>query len=46
MPGLFILGVGTLLYGLLPRLAVPILYAVILWSFLIEVIGSTVTSNH
>jgi len=46
VPGLFILGVGTLLYGLLPRLAVPILYAVILWSFLIEVIGSTVTSNH
>ena len=46
VPALFILGVGTLLYGLLPRLAVPILYAVILWSFLIEIIGSSITSNH
>jgi ABC-2 type transport system permease protein len=26
VPGLFILGLGTLLYGLAPRLAVPILY--------------------
>jgi len=46
VPALFILGVGALLYGLLPRLAVPILYAVILWSFLIEIIGSSITSNH
>src|SRR5207344_334048 len=27
VPGLFVLGVGTLLYALVPRLAVPILYA-------------------
>ena len=46
VPALFILGLGTLLYGLLPRLAVPILYIVILWSFLIEIIGSSITSNH
>jgi ABC-2 type transport system permease protein len=46
VPALFILGVGTLLYGLLPRLAAPILYTVILWSFLIEIIGPTITSNH
>jgi len=46
VPALFILGLGTLLYALLPRLAVPILYTVILWSFLIEIIGSTITSNH
>lgn len=46
VPALFILGVGTLLYGLVPRLAAPVLYAVILWSFLIQIIGSTITVNH
>lgn len=46
VPALFILGLGTLLYGLLPRLAMPVLYMVILWSFLIEIIGSSITSNH
>lgn len=46
VPALFVLGLGTLLYGLLPRLAVPILYAVILWSFLIETVGSSITTNH
>jgi len=43
---LFILGLGTLLYGLLPRIATPILYVVVLWSFLIDIIGSSITSNH
>ena len=46
VPGLFILGLGTLLYGLAPRLAVPILYAVVLWSFLVEIIGSNITKSH
>jgi ABC-2 type transport system permease protein len=46
VPALFILGLGTLLYGLLPRLAAPVLYALVLWSFLVEIIGSTITSNH
>jgi len=46
VPALFILGVGTLLYGLIPRLAAPLLYGLILWSFLIEIIGSSLTSNH
>jgi len=43
---LFILGLGTLLFGLVPRLAAPLLYALILWSFLIEIIGSSITSNR
>jgi ABC-2 type transport system permease protein len=43
---LFVLGLGTLLFGLVPRLAAPLLYALILWSFLIEVIGSSLTSNR
>lgn len=46
VPGLFILGLGALLYGLVPRLAAPILYGLVLWSFLIEIIGSSITSNH
>jgi polyether ionophore transport system permease protein len=43
---LFILGLGTLLFGLVPRLALPILYALILWSFLVEIVGSSITSNR
>jgi ABC-2 type transport system permease protein len=46
VPGLFILGMGTLLCGLVPRAAMPILYGVVLWSFLIELIGSSITTNH
>ena len=46
VPALFILGVGTLLYGFIPRLAAPLLYSLILWSFLVEIIGSSITSNH
>ncbi|HEV2372483.1 MAG TPA: ABC transporter permease subunit [Streptosporangiaceae bacterium] len=46
VPALFILGVGALVYGLAPRLAVPVVYTVVLWSFLVEIIGSSITSNH
>ncbi len=46
VPALFVLGVGTLLYGLAPRLAAPALYVLVLWSFLVEVIGTSLTSNH
>ena len=45
-PALLVLGVGTLLYGLVPRLAVPILYGLVLWSFVVQLIGSTITTNH
>ena len=46
VPGLFILGVGTLLYGVAPRWSAPLLYGLVLWSFLVEIIGSSLTSNH
>lgn len=46
VPALFVLGLGALLYGLVPRLAVPVLYGLVLWSVLIEIIGSSITSNH
>ena len=44
-PSLFVLGLGTLLYGLVPRLAAPVLYVVVLWSFLAEIVGSSITTN-
>ena len=40
------IGFGTLLLGLLPRHAVPILYTFVLWSFVIEIVGSSVATNH
>ena len=46
VPAVFVLGTGTLLYGLVPRLAAPVLYAVVLWSFLVETLGTSITSNH
>jgi ABC-2 type transport system permease protein len=45
-PGLLVLGVGTLLFGLVPRLAVPLLYGYVLWSFAAELIGTGITTNH
>lgn len=46
VPGLLIIGLGGLLYALAPRIAVPAAYALILWSFLLEIIGSSITGNH
>ena len=45
-PALLILGVGTLLLGVAPRLAMPLLYALVLWSFLIEIVGTSITSSQ
>jgi ABC-2 type transport system permease protein len=36
------LGFGTLLYGILPRIAAIGMYVVISWSFLIDIIGSVI----
>lgn len=36
----FLLGLGTLAYGLWPRLAVSMMYLVITWSFLIDLVSS------
>jgi ABC-2 type transport system permease protein len=46
VPALFILGAGTLMYGIAPRLAAPALYSLVLWSFVIEIVGSTITADH
>jgi ABC-2 type transport system permease protein len=45
-PALFVLGIGGLIYGLVPRLVSPVLYGVVAWSFIIEIIGSSIKANH
>jgi ABC-2 type transport system permease protein len=45
-PGLFVLGVGTLAFGLVPRWTAPVAYGVVAWSFLLEFIGAIVKANH
>lgn len=46
VPGLFVLGLGTLLFGLVPRVAMPVLYAVVVWSVLVVILGAGVVTNH
>ena len=41
IPGLVVLGLGAALYGVAPRLAVPLLYGFVLWSFLVEILAGT-----
>jgi len=42
LPGLVVVGFGACLFGLAPRLAAPLLYSYVLWSFLVELFGSSV----
>ncbi len=42
---IFTLGVGTFLYGLIPRFAAAGLYVIIGWSFLLDTLNSVVTLN-
>lgn len=45
-PAVFILGVATLVFGIRPRAAPLVAYAVLAWSFLIQLIGGIVKANH
>ncbi len=45
-PALFVLGVGTLIYGVTPRLARLVVYGLVVWSFLVELVGATLRLNH
>lgn len=44
-PVLLVAGLGVCLYGWRPRLAAASMYGVLLWSFVIDLIGSTVQLN-
>jgi polyether ionophore transport system permease protein len=46
IPALVVLGLGILLYGILPRIAAPTLYVLVLWSFLVETFGTSLTDNQ
>jgi len=45
-PAVLILGVGTLAFGIRPRAASGACYAVLAWSFLVELIGGIVNASH
>ena len=45
-PALFILGLGGLIYGFSPRLVSPVVYGLVVWSFVVEIIGSSIKANH
>jgi ABC-2 type transport system permease protein len=45
-PALFVLGTGALVYGLVPRLVSPVLYGLVAWSFIIEIVGPSVKADH
>ena len=44
-PALFVLGAGCLAYGAWPRLASPVAYGLVAWSFLIELLATVVTNR-
>jgi ABC-2 type transport system permease protein len=45
-PAIFVLGAGTLAFGIVPRATSAVAYSVLAWSILVEVVGAAVTTNH
>lgn len=45
-PAVFVLGVGVLTFGVLPRLAIGVTYGLVVWSFLAETVASVVDANR
>jgi ABC-2 type transport system permease protein len=45
-PGVLVLGVGTLVHAGAPRLASAAGYAIVAWSFVVEIVGSVLKFNH
>lgn len=45
MPAIF-LGAGFMFFGFIPRLMSVLLYSIISWTFIIEIIGSVINLNH
>jgi ABC-2 type transport system permease protein len=43
---LFVLGLGTLVHAIAPRFTGVVTYGVIVWSFLVELIGSAINASH
>ncbi len=45
-PAVFVLGIGGLAFGLWPRGAIGVVYGLVVWSFLVEIIAAAFDSNH
>jgi ABC-2 type transport system permease protein len=45
-PAVFVLGVGALAFGVLPRAAIGVSYGLVVWSYLVEVVAAIQDSNH
>ncbi len=41
----FVLGLGTLAHGVVPRYAATLAYGIVAWSFLVQLIGSAINAN-
>jgi len=46
VPAVLVLGVGTMLTGLWPRAALPVLYAFVVWSVLGSIFGTSLIDNR
>lgn len=46
VPSLVVLGVGALVFGVRPRATVPAVYAMMVWSFMVEITGGITNINH
>ena len=44
--GIVVLGIGTLVQGLVPRATSIVVYSIVAWSFLVEIVGGVVRANH
>ncbi len=45
-PAVCILGLGILAYGIAPRAAGPVVYAIVTWSVLVDLVGGIGSLNH
>ncbi len=45
-PSIFVMGAGTLAFGVLPRATVPVMYAVLGWSALVDLVAGFTPQSH
>jgi polyether ionophore transport system permease protein len=45
-PALFVIGAGVFIFGIQPRLTTVLVYSVIAWSFLVEMLSSGLSLSH
>jgi ABC-2 type transport system permease protein len=45
-PALFVLGIGALAFGIVPRASIGLTYGLVVWSFLVEILSAAVDESH